>query len=178
MRVRFDKLTVIWTGAIIAITAGFLLLVTRTQINRLGELADEIQAERTAQVSDRQDVHVIEGLQREVDELTARCADLDKQIPKRDMFSTFMEDLARFTNARNLRSEGIQPGQPVRSAKIVAQPIEFSVRGPFQEVYGLIQDIERMPRLTQIENLKTEIDQDSLEDVCAKVSMKIFFQAS
>ena len=175
---RFDKTMVIWAAAVVVVTAGFLLLVTRPQVNRLRELADQNRTARAAQALGRHDLQAIEKLQREVDELTARATDFDAQIPRQKTLAPFLEDLARFAEARKLRLARIEPGEPVRSSEVVALPIALSVHGPFPVVYGLIQDIERMPRLTQIDRFETESDEENSGSVSAKVSLRIFFQTS
>ncbi len=175
---RLDKITIVWTVVVLAVTAGFLSLVTRPQLKRLSELGDQIQAKRTEQALGRQDVKAIEAMQQEADELMASATDFDGRIPKQESLGVFLEDLARLTEAHKLRPETIEPGKPVRSSKVVALPITFRIRGPFPAIHGLIQDIERMPRLTQVERFETETDPETPEIASAEVSLRIFFQAS
>jgi len=175
---KSDKTTVIWAGAVVVATAGFLLLVTRPQVGRLRGLADQSRSAQAAQAMSRHDLRAIEELQQEVEELTARAANFDAQIPRHKTAAPFLGDLARFAEARKLRLARIEPGEPVRSAEIVALPIALRVRGPFPVVYGLIQDIERMTRLTRIDRFETEADDENSGSVSASVSLRIFFRAS
>ena len=175
---RFDKLTVIWAGAVLAVTSGFLLLVTRPQAGRLCGLTGQIRTKQMEQVLGRHELETIETLEREVDELTARSADFEARIPQQEMLGAFLEDLARCAEARTLRPDSIKPGKPVPSSEVVALPIAFAVRGPFPAVCALIADIERMPRLTQIERFETRIDEEDPGRVWAEVSLRIFFRTS
>ena len=178
MKVRWDTLSVAWAAGVLLVTAGFLAFATWPQIKQLSELSDQIEAEHVEQVSGQRDMNAIGELQREVDSLGAQASDLEARIPAREMLSVFVEDLARCTKDRNLRSDSIEPGIPVRSSKITALPITFRVLGPFETVYGLIHDIEQMPRLTQIEHFETEADPENPGNESAEVGLRIFFQAS
>jgi len=177
MTIRVDKTTVIWTGAVLAVTAGFLTLVTRPQMRRLAEVERQIRADRSAVEEQQQRAQLAKELEGEVAQASAQVADLETRLPQQEMLGTFLEQLARFTEAHKLRPDEIQPGQPVRSAKAVALPIVFRVRGPFPAIYGLMQDIERLPRLTQIESFEAKTVPDDPGTAQAEVSLKIFFQA-
>ena len=175
---RLDKLTIGWTAGVLTVTAAFLSLVTRPQINQFGELMGRIEIERREQASGRGDVETIRALQQDMDALTDRAASLGDQIPQQELVSAFVEDLGRYTKARQLQPDRIEPGKPIRSEKVVAMPIAFSVHGSFEAVYGLIRDIEQMPRLTHIEYFSTRVDPDNPGSVSADVNLRVFFQAS
>lgn len=175
MRLRGQEL--IWTVGIAAVTVAYLSLVTRPQVWELSDLSRQIAAARGEQNQDHLEEQALDELTREIDRLSARAAQYSVMVPREEMLGTFLEELARITQDNQLRTEHIEPGKPVRSQQVVALPIALGVRGPFPAVFGMIRDIERMDRLTQVEMLQTSTTPESPGTTLAELRLKVFFQA-
>ncbi len=185
---RFDKQTIVWTGAIVAVVIGFFLVVTRPQLRRIRELTATMETERAEFNARRQGQEFLPALQQSVNALSVKVADFDAKIPQQESLGHFLESLARSAQAHHLRPDAIEPGAAIRggaglspagsAAEVAALPIALRVRGPFRDVYGLIQDIEQMPRLTQVERFKVEAVEDKPGSVSVEMHLRIFFRAA
>jgi Tfp pilus assembly protein PilO len=172
------KHTLIWTGGIVAVTVGFLSLVTGPQIGRIQSAMADIDAEQHDQeVADETSVR-IKVLEREVAELQSGTAAFNDQIPVGEHLGTFLQDLGQFAEQRQVRLEEIEPGSALQSDKLIALPITLSVHGPIKQVFGWIQDVERMPRLTLVERIETIADQKMPGQVTAQLRMRVYYRAS
>lgn len=175
---KCDKQTIAWTSGIIALTAGFLFLVTGSQLKQTRGLIAQINSERSQLAVTRHNLQSVAALQQEVNQLAAETADFDAQIPVEEMQGAFVTELARLAQRHNLKPSEIKPGEVIRSAEVSALPITFKVRGPFPAVHKLLQDLEAMPRITQIQQFKSEADEENPDQVLTEVSLRIFFRAS
>ena len=120
----------------------------------------------------------IKALEQEVARLQDRTAAFNDQIPVGENLGVFLQDLGRFAERRRLELGEVEPGDPLRSDKVTALPITFNVHGPFKRVFDLIQDIERMPRLTLVEQLETSTDDQAPGTVTARLRLRVYFRTS
>jgi len=175
---RLDKQTVVWTLGISSVTTVFLLAVTRGQFQRLDDMRTLIKSEQTELVVGRSSPQAIAHLKQEVEQLARHVGDYDATIPPHAELGSFLEELARFAHTRNVVQDMIEPGIPRQTDGIVALPITLRLRGPFASVYGFIQDIERMKRITQVERFASTVNGEALGEVNADLQLQIFYRAS
>jgi len=175
---KLDKHVITWMAGIVLATVAFLSLVTGPQMGRVRTVMARIDSEqRDHQVADETSQR-IKQLEQEVDRLQELTFAFNDQIPVGENLGAFLQDLGRFAERRRVRLEEIQPGDPLRSDKVIALPITFNVHGPFKQVFDLIQDVERMPRLTLVERLETSSDAESPGTVTAQLRLRVYFRAS
>ncbi|GMV98724.1 MAG: type 4a pilus biogenesis protein PilO [Phycisphaerae bacterium] len=176
IRSRWDRHSLIWAAGILAVSAGYLLLVERPRIQRMGRLNEEV-AQRTGDLATRaQSLETLARTGREVASLAARVADFDDRIPSQPRVGPLLEDLARVAEKRRLASDAIQPGEPVRTSEVVALPIAMKVRGPFAAVHGFVSDVEAMHRLIRFERFSVSVDDEHPGLVKADLGMKVFYE--
>ena len=123
--------SLVWAAAVLGLSAAFVLLVARPQVLRMRNLANTVQSERAGNSRAYQSLDVIAKAQKETAALVARVADFDQRIPREPMLGDFLEELARLAQKRDLQSDTLQPGEPIRSAEVVALPIAIKVHGSF-----------------------------------------------
>jgi Tfp pilus assembly protein PilO len=120
----------------------------------------------------------INVLEQEVARLQDTTAAFNDQIPVGENLGTFLQDLGRIAEHRQVRLEQIEPGNAVPSDRVFALPVTFKVHGSFKRVFDLIQDIEKMPRLTLIERLETHADRDVSGEVTAQLKLRVYYRAA
>jgi Tfp pilus assembly protein PilO len=176
--VSTDRTTLAWTGGIAVMTVLFLLIVTRSQLKRRESIASELQARLHAQMVQEQNKQAIAALERRLTSLENQARTAAARVPDEPAISGFVEELARITSDRMLRTDRIEPAEPWQEGNLWVQPITFRVRGGFLGIHGLIKDIDHLPRLTQVARFETTVDEDSPQEVVALVSLRIFHRAS
>ena len=72
---RFDKQTIVWTIAIIALTACSLVVIGGPQFKRIKELTAMLKSEQAEQVLSQSSEQEIVQLRKEVEALSAQTAD-------------------------------------------------------------------------------------------------------
>jgi len=175
---NLDKRSILWTLGMTAATAGFLVLATGAQLQRMSDLKAQIADEQNALDINRKSPESISSLQKEVRELAKTAANYDERIPIESDLGAILQKLAWFAQSRNLRLESVKPGEPVAYSDVTALPILMRVRGPFPAIFAMVKDIEQMPRLTQVERLVVTTNQSEEAAVSAELAFKVFSRAS
>jgi Tfp pilus assembly protein PilO len=173
----WERQRVIWCVAIVLITTCFLALVTRPQMRRIRELHTQLGQDSSGLLTRADTAEAVSQAQSRLARLSEKTARFDDLLPDAPSIGTFLESLARIAQERRLRADFVEPGQPVREGEVTALPIAFKVRGTFPNVHALLQDIERMPRLTRIERLTTAAAEEHAGQVTAALDLKVFFRA-
>ena len=175
---KLDKHVVTWMTGIVLATVAFLSFATVPQMSRIRTVMARINSEEhDHQVADETSRR-IEALEHEVARLQERTAAFNDQIPVAENLGLFLQDLGRFAEQRRVQLGEIEPGDPLRSDKVIALPITFNVHGSFKQVFNWIQDVERMPRLTLVERLETRTDDQTPGTVTAQLRLRVYFRTS
>lgn len=174
---RLDKNMMAWTAGVVVISAVYLGLVTRSQMQRLSVAVAEVREEQAAAAGSGQIHDETRILQAQVDELAARLSRVGAQVPDDEQLGTLLEALSRHAQRLGLRADQVQPGKPIRSKRVVALPLSFTLHGPFQAMFELLKDIERLDRLTLIERFEARMTPESAGDVTAEVNLKVYYKA-
>jgi len=175
---RWDSRSLVWAAAVLAVSAGYALLIAKPRIARARELNRELQSERAELNARVQWLEVIARAEKEAAVLATRTANFEERIPAGPQLGGFLEELARLAKKHDLQSDTIQPGEAVRLAEVNALPIIIKVRGSFAGLHALFQDMERMPRLTRVEQLKAVSDPEHPGMVAAELNVKVFYRTT
>jgi Tfp pilus assembly protein PilO len=177
-RFHWDSRCLAWAAGVLGASAAFWLLVAWPQMARARDLAETVSSERAELAARYQSLEVLGRAEKEADELAARAADFHRRIPSEPMLGSFLEDLARMAQKHGLQSGAVQPGEPAPSAEVVTLPIAIQVRGSFAGIHGLLQDIERRPRLTRIDQFKATTSEEYPGQVTAELKLRIYYLAT
>jgi len=173
-----DRQTITWVLGIVAVTTAFLLVHTRSQFRHLGEVSAAIERERAELAIGQNSPQAIAQLRQSVAALASRIGDYDARIPGQASLGPFLEDLARFVDARHIVQDAIEPGKPVEANGVVTLPITLKLRGPFQSIFGFVQDIEQMKRVTRVERFATMADEKAPGEVSVELRLQTFYRVS
>lgn len=175
---NWDKRTVIWSLAIVVGTVGFTRLVLWPQYRQTSELHNQAAVEKADMQVGQQSPEAVAKLEAEVKQLAIKTANYDASVPHEAALGTILQTLAGFAQKQKLRSENLEPGDPVALDQVQVQPIAMKVRGSFSSVFGLVKDIEHMERLARIERFTTMVDKESPGQVTAELEVRVFFRSS
>jgi Tfp pilus assembly protein PilO len=157
------------------------LLLTWPRMQRISNTMGEVRDEHAAHVSSGETRRIVEAVQAEVAQLAERVAGFDQQVPVGERLGLFLEELSRSAQQHGLRAEEIQPGRPVASltassGQVMAMPLSCTLYGPFEGVFGLLKELERMPRLTTVERLEAKMVQGDSRQVTAELTLRLYYR--
>ena len=127
----------------------------------------------------------------EFEEATVKAEDLNKQLTQLDEAVRFFESKLPPTSEIHkvleqvtviVQSQGLEPkmirtlSRKEDNSGYVEQPLKMELVGNFNSFYSFLLEIEKLPRIMKIRELKLEKDKDGDGQVTADFIISIFFQ--
>jgi type IV pilus assembly protein PilO len=165
-----------WSLAAIALAlAGvFYFLHYRPQNQRQQSLASQIALKQRELQEGRTHTSVLPEVATEVERLRARVERSKKSIPRQQDLPQFIRDVSQLGQQASLRKPAFKPGTPARADLVSELPIQMTFEGDFVNVYSFLRNLEEMPRLTRVRDMKL-VGKDRAGQVKVTISMNIYF---
>lgn len=127
----------------------------------------------------------------EFEEATVKAEDLNKQLTQLDEAVRFFESKLPPTSEIHkvleqvtviVQSQGLEPkmirtlSRKEDNSGYVEQPLKMELVGNFNSFYSFLLEIEKLPRIMKIRELKLQKDKDGDGQVTADFIISIFFQ--
>lgn len=126
----------------------------------------------------------------EFEEATAKAKDLNKQLeqlqeavrffesklPPTDEIHKVLEQVTVVAQKQGLKPKTIRTLQAKDNSGYVEQPLEMKWLGDFNSFYSFLLEIEKLPRIMKVRQLKLEKQNDGEGQVAAEFILSIFFQ--
>ncbi|MCC6950287.1 MAG: type 4a pilus biogenesis protein PilO [Phycisphaerales bacterium] len=125
-----------------------------------------------------------------LDELASRDTDLAKaneeiarsiktieaRLPSGKDMDALVRQVSDLAVASGLKSPAIKSGKPLPAAMYMEQPLEMEVSGGFMGFWAFIAQVEKLPRITRVHDLKiTAVGREDVE-MRAEFTLSIYFQ--
>ena len=173
MRVPHDNAIVL--GIVVTVTAGYLLVIHRTQSADLGEVRASTAECRRKLAADSAKADFVPSMAREIGVMKRRYnKDWDRRLPESQELAGFLREISANLSEEKLVNQIIQPGRPTRGPLYNRLPITMKFEGSFLALAGFLGRVDGMTRLTRIEELKIEPIRGS-EDLAIELGMSIYF---
>ena len=171
----FSRDNLIALGVLVAITAGYFLVVHRAQSATLGEVRDRAAQAKRRLEEDRLRASRVPAMVREIEAMKRRYnKDWDRRLPQRQELADFLREIASNLAQERLFNEIIQPGNPTRGPLYNCLPIKMKFEGDFLSLAGFLRRVDGMTRLTRVENLKIVPGADGRK-LLIELGMNIYF---
>ena len=171
----FSRDSLIVPGALLAITAGYLVVVCRAQSAALGQVRDRAAGAKRRLEADNLRASRLPPMVREIEAMKRRYnKDWDRRLPQRQELADFLREIASNLAQERLANEIIQPGNPSRGPLYDCLPIKMKFEGDFLSLAGFLKRVDEMTRLTRVENLRITPDADGRK-LLIELGMNIYF---
>jgi type IV pilus assembly protein PilO len=148
---------------------------------------------RPTNVKLRQDTRECEQKEKylsKLDELMAKDTDLaaanddiqrsirmiEARLPSGKDMDALIRRVSDLAVAAGLKSPAIKSGKPLPAAMYMEQPLEMEVSGSFLGFWAFISQVEKLPRITRVHDLKiSAVNRDDAE-MKAEFTLSIYFQ--
>jgi len=155
MRLSRDSWAVL--GILVVITATYVLVVHRWQASQLRDLREQIAIEQRGLSSEADKADGVSRMLRQVEQMRRRYStDWCRRLPERQELAGFLREITTNLSREKLDNPIIAPGNPTRGALYNVLPITMRFDGSFPALAGFLQRVDRMARLTRIEQLTIE----------------------
>jgi Tfp pilus assembly protein PilO len=115
----------------------------------------------------------------EIESLKKAIALLESRLPEEKEMDRVLQEVWEKAKANKLTVKSIRNQKSVQGANYSEQPIKMELAGPFYpNFYKFLSDVEALPRLTKISEMKVEGDEKKIGEVKAELTMTIYFEAN
>jgi type IV pilus assembly protein PilO len=118
----------------------------------------------------------VSDIDRKVEELQEAIKFFEKKLPQEREMDLILKEVWQMAEQNKLATKTIRTMKSVRGAAYSEQPIEMNLSGDFAGFYEFMLQLERLPRLTRVQNMTLDKinGQEGLME--AKVTLSIFFE--
>jgi type IV pilus assembly protein PilO len=120
----------------------------------------------------------IDDLARKIEELQQAITFFESKLPKEKEIDEILDSLSRLASANSLTTRTIKTLKAETAASFREQPIQMSVSGDFNGFYAFLLQLEKLPRLTRITQMKLDKIQDRDGEAQATITLSIFFEGA
>lgn len=161
-------------GVTLLMATAFYAFGYRVQKQRQAALAVQIQEKQRELREGKSHTSALPEVATEVERLRARLERSKKSVPRQQDLPQFIRDVSQLGQQASLRKPFFKPGTPVRGELVCELPISLNFEGDFVNVYSFLRNLEEMPRLTRVREIKLNA-RDRTGQVKVQLSMNIYF---
>ena len=118
----------------------------------------------------------VADVDRKVEELQEAIKFFEKKLPQEREMDLILKEVWQMAEQNRLATKTIRTMKSQRGAAYSEQPIEMNLSGDFPGFYEFMLHLERLPRLTRIQNMSLDKINGQEGAMEAKVTMSIFFE--
>jgi len=137
----------------------------------------EIAAKFKALSDLRQTTAGIGDVERKIAELEQAIRFFERKLPAQKEVDSILKQIWELADRNALQTRTIKTLKAGRTAGCSEQPIQMTLAGDFRGFYSFLLELEKLPRLTQVTQMKLEKSPDRDGSAVAQMTMSIFFEA-
>jgi type IV pilus assembly protein PilO len=114
-------------------------------------------------------------LNRKIDDLESAIQFFNNKLPQRREVDTILQQVSQISQACGLATRTVRPDRSQTTANFSEEPISLILTGDFTGFYQFMLDLEKLPRLTRVTQMKlTKLDSHEGQ-MTAEVTLSIYF---
>jgi type IV pilus assembly protein PilO len=140
---------------------------------------DQVRLENAAKQAKLEQLQVarhIEDLGQEIEKLAAAIDMFEAKLPAAKEVDVILQEVWQVATQRGLRSKSVRPDLHIQSPAYNELPIKMKMMGDFKGFYGFLLDLEKLPRLTRIHDMKLKRLKDTDGHIEAAFTLSIYFE--
>lgn len=137
----------------------------------------EMAAKSKALADLRQATAGIKDVERKIAELEQAIRFFERKLPAQREVDAILKEIWQMADRNSLQTRTIKTLKTNRTAGCSEQPIQMTLAGDFSGFYSFLLQLEKLPRLTQVTQMKLEKAPDRDGAAVAQMTMSIFFEA-
>ena len=114
-------------------------------------------------------------LNSQVEKLSTAVSFFEGKLPEQHEIHNILAQVTKIADSHRLETKLFKTLKPKPFANYNEQPIKMEVHGDFDAYYQFLLDVERLPRITKIREMKLEKDSNVEGAMNANFTLSIFF---
>lgn len=117
-----------------------------------------------------------EDLAKQLEKLQEAIAFFESKLPPTSQIHEVLEQVTVIAQKQGLKPKTIRTMTKKDNSGYVEQPLKMQLEGNFSAFYSFLLELEKLPRIMKIRELKLEKQKDSDGQIAADFIVSIFFQ--
>jgi len=173
---KFGIRELIFVVAMVALLGcSYFFVFSKANAKRL-TLEKAIKAKQVALVNLRSATSGIDDLGRKIDELQQAITFFESKLPQEKEVDKILKEVWQMAEANSLQTKTIKTLKSERGVNYSEQPITLSLAGDFSGFYSFMLQLEKLPRITRVTQMKLEKISDQDGQMQAQMTLSIFFE--
>jgi type IV pilus assembly protein PilO len=153
----------------------YFFIFNKANVKRT-QMVSEIQQKQTALNNLRNATAGIEDLNRKIDELSKAIEFFESKLPQEKEIDTILKEVWQIAEANSLQTRTVKTLRSERGPNYSEQPIQMSLQGDFNGYYSFLLALEKLPRITRINEMNLQKVNDRDGEMTAQMTLSIFFE--
>jgi type IV pilus assembly protein PilO len=137
----------------------------------------DIEARQKALTNLRSATSDIGDLARKIEDLESAISFFESKLPQQKDLDKIVREVWQKAEKHNLQTRVIKTRKTERAAGYSELPIELGLSGPFNGFYAFLLDLEKLPRITQMNQMKLDKITSRDGDMQANMTLSVFFES-
>ena len=172
---KFGPRELILAGVLVAMLACSFLVFRQANQKREQRMAD-VESKVKALDQLRSATAGIDDLGRKIAELEQAITFFESKLPAEKEMDKILKEVWQLAEANSLETRTIKTQRPEKSANYSEQPIVLNFAGDFNGFYAFLLQLEKLPRITRISQMKLEKISDHEGEMQAQMTLCIYFE--
>lgn len=117
-----------------------------------------------------------EDLSKQLEQLREAIEFFESRLPPKSQIDKVLHDVTVIMQKQGLRSKRVLRLKKEDNSGYIEQPLRIELEGNFNSFYSFLLDLEKLPRIMKIRELKLEKQAKSEGQIAADFIVSIFFQ--
>jgi type IV pilus assembly protein PilO len=154
--------------------SSWFLIFKKNNIRR-DQLRADTEYKQKALNNLKQSTQQIGNLNRKIEDLHKAIEFFESKLPQEKEIAEILDQLSKLAEANSLHARTFKTLKTERNANYSEQPIQLSISGDFYGFYSFLLQLETLPRITRINQMKLEKISERDGEMQAEVTLSIFF---
>lgn len=173
---KFGLRELILVSAMIGLLVCSYLFVFAKANQKQADLEKQTVAMRTKLTNLAQATAGIDDLGAKIDELQQAIDFFEKKLPAEKEFDKILKEVSQMAEANSLQTRTVKTLKSEKGPSYSEQPIQMTLSGDFTGFYAFLLQLEKLPRITRVSQMKLEKINDREGEMTAQLTLSIFFE--
>jgi type IV pilus assembly protein PilO len=172
---RLGAREILFLMVILGVLASSYFLIFSKANAKLQATKDDTLAKQHALADLRTETTGIVDLNRKIDDLQAAIKIFDSKLPAQRDVDTILQQISQISQSAGLTTRTVKPAKSETTANYSEEPIELTLSGDYKGFYQFMLDLEQLPRLTRVTQMRLTKINGTEGQMTADVTLSIYF---
>lgn len=163
-------------GIVVGMPVASHYLVFRPQNREISRARQEVEHKESLLEKLREETSRNEDLARANEEIKRSVKLIEARLPSEKEIDAIVRQVSDLAVQAGLEPPAIKSAKPVQAALYMEQPLEMEVSGDFLNFFTFIAQVEKLPRITRVHDLKISGQMKDDAEIKAEFTLSIYFQ--